>query len=156
MRSDCAYGVRAMHARCRDGFGPSGAGGCQGRGDPFGRIGRIFMLPDPHNSPTGLLQPRRRVAVACDVPLDLGGPVPLVCLGSTTMIATAMPETAVNEHSEACPCEDEVNGPARMTRHDSETHPVAKAAAVQLAAKAHLRGCVTTRRTLHPSAHRRV
>jgi len=62
--------------------------------------------------PTSLSEPRGRVGVARDVAGDLARPVLDVVLeGPPTVVWTAVPEAAIDEHCDALACEDDV-GPA--------------------------------------------
>ena len=67
-----------------------------------------FMLPHAYDLPTHIFQSLVDFCIPLNIPGDLGSPVFLIRLRHRSVLGTAVPETAVNEHSDLASGENDV------------------------------------------------
>ena len=85
---------QSLAARCRATLAQVGNDGID-----CGR--NAFMLPEPHNNPSGALERVGLLAVARGVPRQLRRPVLTIDTRLPTVFGAAMPEAAVDEDGDA-------------------------------------------------------
>ena len=91
------------------------------------------MFPVAEDGPASFLEVSIRVGVTGPVGLDLDAPVVGVRFGLGVMGLAAVPEAAVDEHSDLLAWEDEVGRPSQFGQGPG-VDPVAQSAAVDLRA----------------------
>lgn len=117
--------------------------------DPVGRPLRLLVLPDHDNSPAVPFQSLDGLPVAFDVGRQLARPPAGIGPRQGAVDRTRVPEaTPYVDHDSAAGKED-VLAPAQLGQK-ATFDPIAKAAAVQLAAQQHLRSGVPA--SLRPQA----
>jgi hypothetical protein len=96
--------------------------------DSIGRRRRVFVLPDPHDCPSGVAQRLIVAPVASDIPIELCLPVVAVGARSRAVLWAPVPETAVDEDGHARAHEHHVGAtakPLHWGRPLSESIPAA-------------------------------
>ena len=98
------------------------------------------VFPEPQHAPTGFSKSEVRYLVPVHVPLELGYPICLVGLRDRSVLRTAVPEAAVDEHGYPSPSEGDVTVDCLAVRPtDCIVLPEPKAASVQQGSKCELR-----------------
>jgi hypothetical protein len=112
----------------------------------------VFVFPDVENSPAERCEAPVSTSVAPPILGDLGGPEDGVGLGRYCVLRAAMPEAAIDKHSEPYTDQDDVGPSRQIAPMESEPHatPMKRRAQVEL-------GCgVAAREPTHELPHRRA
>jgi hypothetical protein len=104
------------------------------------------MLPHADHRPTTSTKGSVDSAISFQVTFELRVPVRAISLGPSSVLWTAMPEAAVDEHRDTGAREDDVRSDPHRASSNLEVNPVPKAGRVEC----------TTERVLRPSAVRRL
>lgn len=107
------------------------------------------MLPYSYHAPPLLLQQPVGVAISRLVGCELLSPPRRVGMRPPTMLGTAVPKAAVDEHGHFAAGKSDVDGASPLTRHRVD-HAVAQTSGVQRSSQRDLRPCVSTVLPAHP------
>lgn len=110
---------------------------------------RFFVLPDPDDCPTDLLQPRGRVPVPLEVRLQLGLPPCSVVRRPGPVLWAAMPEATIDEYGNLPSGEHDV-APAAGHAREGSVHQVSIPEAMEGAPQRDLRSGVASPLLRHP------
>jgi hypothetical protein len=109
----------------------------------------VVVFPDPHDDPSSTA----KSGVGFDIALyrtgQLGSPPVRVGLRSPTVGTAAVPEAAIHEDGNFCPCEDNI-GTSPKVRNGASVDAKSETAPVKLRAKRKLRSGVSRPLRLHP------
>ena len=108
-----------------------------------------FMLPNPHDLPTGVGQQTIGFPIPGHVPVKLCLPPRNIAFGQGGVLRALMPPTTVDKHGDLLSGKDHV-GLASDVWHRSAMNPVPETSAMQLSPKRQLRSRVSLRLVAHP------
>ena len=94
------------------------------------------MFPDTERQPTELGQRCVIAAIPGDISVQLRFPPGPVGFGKHAVVRATVPEAAVEEHGDLCPCERYVGSTRKSAQVFSESQPET----VEFAAQTHLAG----------------